>query len=56
MLSEPLSVRRQKNLYINVDGVFTISPENVEEILREACQEIMTYCGGKLEDFGVVTA
>lgn len=45
-----------KNLYINVDGVFDITPEKVEETLREACDLIIKYCGGKLDDFGVVTA
>lgn len=42
-----------KNLYINVDGVYDISPGQVEESLREACDLIIKYCGGKLEVFGI---
>ena len=45
-----------KNLYVNVDGVYDISPEKVAEILQETCDSIMKYCGGKLEAFGVETA
>jgi DNA/RNA-binding domain of Phe-tRNA-synthetase-like protein len=45
-----------KNLYINVDGIGTISPQKVEMVLREACENIMKYCGGTLSFFGVVTA
>lgn len=44
-----------KNLYINVDGVFDITPGMVEKTLREVCDNIIQYCGGILEDFGVVT-
>lgn len=45
-----------KNLYINVDGVYDISLQKVEEVLRETCDIIMKYCGGTLETFGVETA
>lgn len=45
-----------KNLYINVDGVFDITPEQVEKSLEEACDKIIEYCGGTLEIFGVETA
>ena len=44
-----------KNLYINVDGVFEITALQVESTLREVCDSIMKYCGGTLEEFGVVT-
>lgn len=44
-----------KNLYINVDGVFDISPLKVEETLREACDLIIKYCGGKIDLLGVTT-
>jgi len=45
-----------KNLYINVDGVYDISAEMVEEVLRETCDIITKYCGGSIEMFGIVTA
>jgi lysyl-tRNA synthetase, class I len=44
-----------KNLYINVDGVYDITPEKVEKVLKEATEAIMKYCGGTLETFGVET-
>lgn len=43
-----------KNLYINVDGIFDISPKQVEQVLREAVDKIIQYCGGTVEEFGVV--
>ncbi|MEN9407281.1 MAG: Lysyl-tRNA synthetase class [Candidatus Parcubacteria bacterium] len=44
-----------KNLYINVDGVYDISPEKVYAVLNEACEKIMQYCGGKIDVIGVTT-
>lgn len=43
-----------KNLYINVDGVFEITPQQVEKTLQEACDAIVKYCGGTIEEFGLV--
>lgn len=45
-----------KNLYINVDGVYDISPEQVEKTLKEAVDSIIKYSGGKIELVGVETA
>lgn len=45
-----------KNLYINVDGIYDISPEKVQEVLKEACDLIIKYCGGKIEEFGIAKA
>lgn len=45
-----------KNIYINVDGIYDISSEQVENVLKEACDNIIKYCGGKLEAFGVEKA
>lgn len=42
-----------KNLYINVDGVYDITPSQVERSLQEACDMILRYCGGKVEIFGI---
>lgn len=42
-----------KNIYVNVDGIFDIPPEKVEEVLKEACDIIIKYCGGEIEEFGV---
>ena len=44
-----------KNLYINVDGIYDITPEKVEEVLKQTCDTILKYCGGKIEEFGVMS-
>jgi lysyl-tRNA synthetase class 1 len=45
-----------KNLYLNVDGIYDISPQEVEKVLKESVDLIIKYCGGTLETFGVETA
>jgi lysyl-tRNA synthetase, class I len=45
-----------KNLYINVDGLYDITPHQVEKVLNESCDIITKYCGGKIVDFGIITA
>ena len=45
-----------KNILLNVDGIYDITPSQVEVVLREAVDEIIKYCGGELESYGVVTA
>lgn len=43
-----------KNLWINVDGVYDITPGQVHQSLHEAVQSIVKYCGGTVEFEGVV--
>ncbi|MGH7246272.1 MAG: lysine--tRNA ligase, partial [Candidatus Levyibacteriota bacterium] len=43
-----------KNILINVDGVYDITPAQVEKTLKEACDIIMKYCGGELVEYGIV--
>jgi lysyl-tRNA synthetase, class I len=43
-----------KNVWINVDGVYDVSPDKVEKSLDESVEKILKYCGGKLEFKGVV--
>lgn len=45
---------KTKDIWVNVDGVFDISPEQVERSLRESVEMIINYCGGKVEFEGVV--
>lgn len=45
-----------KNLYINTEGVYGIDPYQVEKALKEACDIIIKYCGGEVEEFGMVAA
>ncbi|MEK7591788.1 MAG: lysine--tRNA ligase [Patescibacteria group bacterium] len=44
-----------KDVWINVDGVFDISPAAVKETLRESIALIQKYCGGTVEFSGIVT-
>lgn len=44
------------DLLINVDGVYDISREQVEQTLQDAIAFITKYCGGTVEITGVVTA
>lgn len=43
-----------ENIWINVDGVYEISPEQVRQSLRESVALIVKYCGGSVEFEGVV--
>ena len=43
-----------KNIWINVDGVFEITPQQVQKTLEEAVKLIVKYCGGTVEFQGVV--
>lgn len=43
-----------KNLWINVDGVYDITPDQVFTTLKEAVEKIVKYCGGTVEIMGVV--
>lgn len=45
---------KTKNIWINVDGVFDISPEQVERSLHESVEYIVKYCGGTVEFEGIV--
>lgn len=44
---------KTRNLWINVDGVYDITPTQVEKTLHEAIQKIIQYCGGTVEFEGV---
>lgn len=42
------------NIWINVDGIFDITPELVEKTLKESVDIIVKYCGGTVEFGGIV--
>lgn len=46
--------QNSKNIWINVDGVFDITPEQVYLSLHESVELIVKYCGGTVELEGVV--
>ena len=43
------------NLLINTEGVFDISPKQVEKVLKETIDIIIKYCGGTVEQVGIIT-
>lgn len=43
-----------KNILLNVDGIYSITPEMVQKVLQESCDMIVKYCGGTIESFGVI--
>lgn len=45
---------KTSNIWINVDGIYDITPEEVERSLNESVELIIKYCGGKVEFKGVV--
>jgi len=46
--------QNSKNIWINVDGIFDITPQQVERSLKESVDMIINYCGGTVEFQGVV--
>lgn len=45
-----------KNLLINIDGIYEISRNQVKKTLDETIQEITRYCGGQVEEVGIISA
>ncbi len=45
-----------KNIYLNVDGIYDVTPEKVLEVLEEAVEKILKYCGGEIVFLGVEKA
>ena len=47
---------KTKNILLNIDGIYDISREKVEQALKENIEIILKYCGGKVELAGIVSA
>lgn len=45
---------KTRNVWINVDGIYEITPEQVAQSLAESVEKIVVYCGGTVEFQGVV--
>ena len=45
-----------KNILLNIDGIYDITREQVEQSLKENIEIILKYCGGKVELAGIVSA
>ncbi|MGH7204108.1 MAG: lysine--tRNA ligase [Candidatus Levyibacteriota bacterium] len=45
-----------KNILLNVDGIYDITPQEVEKVLQESVDKIIKYCGGTVETFGIEAA
>lgn len=46
---------KTKDVWVNVDGVYDITPEQVQRSLHEAVALITKYCGGTVEFEGVIS-
>ncbi len=46
---------KTKDILINTEGVFDISPHEVEKVLKESIDIIIKYCGGTVEQVGIIT-
>lgn len=47
---------KTKNILLNIDGIYDISREQVEQVLKENIEIITKYCGGKVELAGIVSS
>ncbi len=43
-----------KSVWINVDGIYDVTPEKVEKALNNSIENIIKYCGGSIEFKGVI--
>ena len=51
-----LVTKQTKNLWINIDGVYDISPEMILKTLKESIDIIIKYCGGQVIEKGILVA
>jgi lysyl-tRNA synthetase class 1 len=47
---------RTKNIWINTEGIYEISPQQVQKTLNETMAIIKKYCGGKVIEKGIILA
>ncbi|MEI6533051.1 MAG: lysine--tRNA ligase [Candidatus Roizmanbacteria bacterium] len=45
-----------KNILINIDGIYEITPRIVEDTLNKAIEIIQKYCGGTIKKIGIALA
>lgn len=43
------------NLYLNVDGIYDVTPQKVYQSLKESIEIIQKYCGGIVEKMGLLS-
>lgn len=51
-----LATEETKNIWINTEGVYEITPEQVQATLDETIQIVTKYCGGKVTEQGILLA
>jgi len=51
-----LVTEKTENLWINIDGVYDITPEMVLKTLEESITIIIKYCGGQVTEKGILVA
>lgn len=51
-----LATETTKNVWVNTDGVYEITPDKVQKTLEEAIAIIIKYCGGQVTEKGILVA
>ncbi len=46
---------KTKNVFINIDGIYDVTPDKVQKSLNETLEMIQKYCGGEIIARGVIT-
>ena len=49
-----LSTEKTTNVWVNVDGVYDVTPAKVWETLQLTVSLITRFCGGTVEEMGIV--
>jgi DNA/RNA-binding domain of Phe-tRNA-synthetase-like protein len=47
---------KTKNIWLNTEGVSDITPKQVQQTLNDTIALITKYCGGKVEEKGLLLA
>ena len=45
---------KTQNLWINVEGIYDITRDQVEKTLLSALKLITKFCGGEVEEIGII--
>jgi len=51
-----LATEKTKNVWVNVDGIYEITPDKVQKTLEKTVTIIIKYCGGQVTEKGMLVA
>ncbi|MCX6816797.1 MAG: lysine--tRNA ligase [Candidatus Beckwithbacteria bacterium] len=51
-----LATEKTKNVWVNVDGIYEITPDKVQKTVEETIAIIIKYCGGQVLEKGILVA